>query len=216
MIVDWQKIDTVMLDMDGTLLDLHYDNYFWKTFLPNAYAEQFQITFLEAQEILIPQFAAKQGLLDWYCTDYWADTLGIDIISLKKETAEKIQFRPGAEAFLNYLNEQGKSVWLVTNAHRDVLQIKCEQLPLSAYFEHMISSHDFFEAKENQQFWEQLKKNFIFDENRTLFIDDSLPVLRSAQQFGIQFLLAVELPDLTDEPKDTQEFAFTNDFSDLL
>ena len=25
----WRDIDTVLLDMDGTLLDLHYDNHFW-------------------------------------------------------------------------------------------------------------------------------------------------------------------------------------------
>ena len=26
--IDWTSIDTVLLDMDGTLLDLHYDNAF--------------------------------------------------------------------------------------------------------------------------------------------------------------------------------------------
>lgn len=216
MIVDWQKIDTVMLDMDGTLLDLHYDNYFWKTYLPNAYAEKLQISLDEAQNDLIPQFEEKQGHIDWYCTDYWADVLCMDIVDLKKQAASKIRFRPGAEAFLKHLKQQQKSVWLVTNAHRDVLKIKCDQLPLSSYFEHMISSHDFSEAKESQLFWQQLQQNFIFDENRTLFIDDSLPVLRSAQKFGIQHLLTVSLPDLLDEPKDTQEFAFTDDFSELF
>ena len=25
--INWQQIDTVFLDMDGTLLDLHFDNY---------------------------------------------------------------------------------------------------------------------------------------------------------------------------------------------
>ncbi|MEC7663678.1 MAG: haloacid dehalogenase, partial [Pseudomonadota bacterium] len=27
MALDWQNIDTVLLDVDGTLLDLHYDNF---------------------------------------------------------------------------------------------------------------------------------------------------------------------------------------------
>ena len=27
--IDWQSIDDVLLDMDGTLLDLHYDATFW-------------------------------------------------------------------------------------------------------------------------------------------------------------------------------------------
>ncbi|MEC8348362.1 MAG: haloacid dehalogenase, partial [Pseudomonadota bacterium] len=29
MALDWQNIDTVLLDVDGTLLDLHYDNFVW-------------------------------------------------------------------------------------------------------------------------------------------------------------------------------------------
>ena len=35
----WHAIDTVLLDMDGTLLDLHYDNHFWMEHLPQRYAE---------------------------------------------------------------------------------------------------------------------------------------------------------------------------------
>ncbi|HNG60363.1 MAG TPA: haloacid dehalogenase, partial [Cellvibrionaceae bacterium] len=36
--IPWQAIDTLLLDMDGTLLDLHYDNYFWLEYLPRAFA----------------------------------------------------------------------------------------------------------------------------------------------------------------------------------
>ena len=35
----WSDIDTVLLDMDGTLLDLHFDNHFWLEHLPQRYAE---------------------------------------------------------------------------------------------------------------------------------------------------------------------------------
>lgn len=38
--LDWTAIDTVLLDMDGTLLDLHFDNFFWLEYLPLRYAEQ--------------------------------------------------------------------------------------------------------------------------------------------------------------------------------
>src|SRR5215831_5340508 len=34
----WDLIDTVLLDLDGTLLDLAFDNYFWREVIPAAYA----------------------------------------------------------------------------------------------------------------------------------------------------------------------------------
>lgn len=38
--IDWSAIDTVLLDMDGTLLDLHFDNHFWQHHLPLRFAER--------------------------------------------------------------------------------------------------------------------------------------------------------------------------------
>ena len=32
--IAWQEVDTVLLDMDGTRLDLAFDNYFWQTLVP--------------------------------------------------------------------------------------------------------------------------------------------------------------------------------------
>ena len=37
---DWENIETVLLDMDGTLLDLHFDNHFWLQHVPVCYAEK--------------------------------------------------------------------------------------------------------------------------------------------------------------------------------
>jgi 5'-nucleotidase len=33
---DWREIDTVLLDMDGTLLDLEFDSHFWLSLVPQA------------------------------------------------------------------------------------------------------------------------------------------------------------------------------------
>ena len=34
----WMRVETVLLDLDGTLLDLAFDNYFWRERVPAAYA----------------------------------------------------------------------------------------------------------------------------------------------------------------------------------
>lgn len=208
MIIDWQQIDTVMLDMDGTLLDLHYDNYFWQQYLPQFYADHHELSFDAARAHLMSLFRSKEGLLEWYCVDYWSEQLNMDVTALKghAEVRKKIRFRPQAEGFLQQLSAANKRVWLVTNAHRKVLDLKHEVLDLERYFQRMVSSHDFGFPKELQQFWLQLKAEHDFDPQRTLFIDDSLPVLRSAQQFGIGHLRAILQPDLLRDNKDTEEF----------
>ncbi len=208
MIIDWQQIDTVLLDMDGTLLDLHYDNYYWLEHLPTLYAEKKGLTLVQAKQEIQPVLAEKQGQLEWYCTDYWSEQFGIDIATTKAEerVATKIAFRPHAEQFLQSWGSMGKKIWMVTNAHRDVLEIKCNRLPLSHYFENLISSHDFGFSKEQPEFWHRLNREFPFEPQRSLFVDDSLPILRTAQQYGIKHLRAIKYPDSQKPAKDTQEF----------
>ena len=206
--VDWQQIDTVLLDMDGTLLDLHYDNFFWLEYLPKQFAEKNNLTLSKAKQIIEPTLANKQGQLEWYCTDYWSRELEIDIVEIKKhyEVARKIAFRNGAQMFLQSLNHLGKQVWLVTNAHPDVLAIKCQHLPLEQHFEHLISSHQIGYSKEQTDFWQALQQTFPFNPQRSLFVDDSLPVLRSAQAYGIANLRAIANPDSQKDQKNTEEF----------
>lgn len=212
----WHQIDTVLLDMDGTLLDLHFDNHFWLKHLPQRYAEHHGISLALAEAELLPLFRQHAGTLNWYCTDFWSRELKLSIRELKREVADLIALRPDAELFLRTLREAGKRVVLITNAHRDSLSLKMERVELAPWFERLISSHDYGFPKENQQFWFALRQDVGFDPARSLFIDDSLPILRSAGQFGVAHLLAVRQPDSQAEPKDTEEFDAVEDYQELL
>jgi putative hydrolase of the HAD superfamily len=55
-----------------------------------------------------------------------------------------------------------------------------------------------------------------FDKNRALLVDDSLPVLRSAQAFGIARLLAVYKPDSRLPEKDVGEFPAIRSFREIF
>ncbi|CAE6885509.1 putative hydrolase [Pseudomonas marincola] len=214
--LNWNTIDTVLLDMDGTLLDLHFDNHFWLEHLPQRYAEHHGISRALADAELMPLFREHAGQLNWYCTDFWSRELRLSIPDLKREVAELIALRPDADTFLGAIRSAGKRVILITNAHRDSLSLKMERIELAPYFERMISSHDYGFAKENQQFWFALQAEVNFDPARSLFIDDSLAVLRSARTYGIGHLLAVREPDSKAGPKDTEEFAAVDDYRELL
>ncbi len=214
--LNWNTIDTVLLDMDGTLLDLHFDNHFWVDYLPQCYARQHGQTLAWARQRIDPLMRRIHGQLDWYCLDFWTRELGLPIVELKREVAHLIRLRPDADAFLQALQQSGRQVVLITNAHRDSLSLKMERVELRTYFQRLISSHDFGYPKEQQAFWHALRGEVEFDPARTLFIDDGLSILRAAREFGIAQLLAVRQPDSQGGLRDTEEFAAVEDYASLV
>ncbi|MBF7142236.1 MULTISPECIES: GMP/IMP nucleotidase [Pseudomonas] len=212
----WPDIDTVLLDMDGTLLDLHFDNHFWLHHLPQRYAQVHGTSLAMAQMELQPLFEHNAGQLNWYCLDFWTKELDLPILALKHEIAELIALRPHADTFLKAVKGAGKRLVLITNAHRDSLSLKLERIELAPWFDRLITSHDYGYPKEAAQFWDTLQADIGFDPARALFIDDTLPILRSARAWGIGHLLAVCEPDSRKGPKNTEEFEAVGDFRELV
>lgn len=212
----WADIETVFLDMDGTLLDLHFDNHFWLEHLPRRYAELKGRQVEEAERELLAMYAAKKGSLDWYCLDYWSDVLGVNIVALKQEVAERIQILPGVESFLQWLRQRGKRVVMVTNAHRGSLTLKLERVTLGDYFDRMISAHDLEKAKEAKNFWGELQELEPFDKGKTLLIDDNESVLRSARSYGIRWLYGIHQPDRSKPPVRLNGFPVLRSLTDLV
>ena len=122
--INWDDIDAVFLDMDGTLLDLHFDNFFWLEYLPKAYAAKEGKTVEQVKPYLMMLMKKAEGTLDWYCLDYWTRLLEIDIVPLKREIDHLIEMRPLASDFLDALHASDKSVYLMTNAHHDAIELK--------------------------------------------------------------------------------------------
>lgn len=214
--IDWQQIQTILLDMDGTLLDLHYDNHFWQHHVPARFAEKHALTLEASQRELGARYAQVAGSMQWYCVDYWSRELALDIARLKQEVAHLIAVHPHVEIFLQRARDSGKRVVLVTNAHHKSLALKMERTGLQRYFDQLISAHSLGLPKEHAEFWSKLQDWEKFDPNSTLLIDDSLPVLRSAQAYGIAHLLAIYQPDTRQARKDVAEFRAIEQFDQLL
>jgi 5'-nucleotidase len=190
----WSLIDTVLLDLDGTLLDLAFDNYFWREVIPAAYAAEHSLALDEARALLQRRFRVHEGTLSWYCVEHWSRELELDVIAIKRTVAERVAWLPGAQQFLRSVRAAGKRMVLLTNAHPRVLQIKDERTQVTTFVDAAFTSHDFGAPKESPAFWEAVRKTEPFDLQRSLFVDDSPPVLRAARAAGVRWVYGVKLP----------------------
>lgn len=214
--LDWSPIDTVLLDMDGVLLDLRYDNWFWREHVPARYADRHEISLEEAKSRVYPKMHAVRGTIDWYCVDYWSDTLELDIVELKTNSAHRVRIRPQVAEFLVSIRKVTNGVHLVTNAHRKTIELKFARTGLGRYFDEIICAHDYGVPKEEVSFWAGMFRDRAFDPARTLFIDDNLDVLRSAKEFGIGYLRTVEQPDSGEPGIEVEEFDAIRTFAEIM
>ena len=214
--IDWTQIKTIFLDMDGTLMDLSFDNYFWHEYLPKIYADINELEFESTCVELKAMYLAEKGGLSWYCTDYWSERLGINIAEHKGYVWGRISLFPDVVDFLTTAREHGKRVVLLTNAHRDILKVKMEKTKIELHFDRLISSHDYGFAKEQDDFWPLLEKDEDYQKHSTLFIDDNVDVLRAAERHGLKYLLCVDQPDTSQAMQNTEGFKSMNGFSRLI
>ena len=213
---DWTRIDTVLLDMDGTLLDLNFDNHFWQRHLPRRYAEARGMPPESGREELMARYHARAGTLEWYSVDFWETELEMDIMRFKEEVAHLIDIHPHVTDFLAAVRATGRRIVLATNAHHKSVTLKMARTGLEPHFDAIVSSHALGAPKEAQDFWRALQGIEPFDVTRTLLVDDSLPVLDSARTFGIAHLVCVRRPDTKQPANDAGDYIAIDAFTQIM
>ena len=215
-LVPLNDIKYVLLDMDGTLLDKYFDDYFWEHLLPERYAEKENITFGRAKEELLLRYKAHEGTLNWTDIDFWSREVDVDIPALKEQIKHLIEVHPHVEEFLKMLKHHKKKVFLLTNAHYKVLDIKLKKTMIGRYFDSTVTSFEIGYPKEMQEFWEKTERQLGFRKEQSLFIDDTKAVLRAAKKFGIKYILYKSLSSSRSEPGNSDEFPSLGDFRELM
>jgi putative hydrolase of the HAD superfamily len=203
--------------MDGTVLDLRFDNLFWLDALPRRWGERHGVPAAEAIRQLRARFDAKRGTLEWYCIDHWSEVLDFDVAALKAEMHEHIRYLPGALEFLGAVRALGKRLLLTTNAHPISLSTKDAATGLTAHFDELVSSHEFGVPKESPGFWSMLARGHAVDPGETLFVDDSVAVLEAARAARVHTIYQVLRPD-TSQPAHAAlpGFEGINDLAELV
>ncbi|HET9861813.1 MAG TPA: GMP/IMP nucleotidase [Steroidobacteraceae bacterium] len=188
---DWSAIDTVCLDLDGTLLDQAYDNHVWRDLVPQRFAVAHSMDLHAAYAEIARRFAERSGTLDWYCIEYWSRNLGVDIGALHREVRSHVAWLPGAQQFLARVRAAGKRLLLLTNSHPVALAVKHEQTGVLDHMDAAASSHEFGYPKEDARFWQAAVRRFGFDPARSLFADDNSRMLEAARAAGIRWVFGV-------------------------
>jgi putative hydrolase of the HAD superfamily len=191
----WPDVDCVILDMDGTLLDLHFDTQLWSELLPRRVAERHGLALDDARIQVSTRLSSERGSLPWYCLEHWSRAFDVDMDGLETELSHLIRPRPGAVDFLAFTRARGLRQVLATNAHPSSLTRKLALTGIGEYFTDVVSSHTVGTSKEHAPFWQALQDQIAFDPARTLFIDDNAQVRAAARAWGIAHIYGIAQPD---------------------
>ncbi len=212
----WSAVDTVLLDMDGTLLDKYFDDHFWEEYVPKIFARENSLSDQEARKELLQRYQRVESTLQWTDLDYWSEQLGLDIPELKCKVDHLIQVHPYVVDFLEYIKSINKTVHLVTNAHSKTLDIKLRKTALGPHFDRIVCSEEIGCAKEQPEFWTRLQDLLQFDRERTLLADDTAKVLHAAKQYGMGFLIFVAKPSSRLPVQHSADFPSISFFNELI
>jgi putative hydrolase of the HAD superfamily len=210
------EIKYILLDMDGTLLDLYFDDYFWGHLVPEKYAEKHDMSFGAAKEYLYETYKSHEKTLNWCDIDFWSRELKLDIPALKEQIRHLIEVHPHVIDFLKLMRKQKKKIYLLTNAHFKTVKIKFKKTKIGEYFDDVLCSFNVGHPKEDLDFWHKAQKKLKFDKENSLFIDDTEDVLKTAKEYGIKYLLFKASASSKLEPKKTDIFMTINDFRELM
>ncbi len=187
--LNWDDIDDVLLDMDGTLLDRHFDNFFFEEELPRRYALLHGLTHEGSRDRLMAMYRSVEGELAWTDLDYWTEQVGIDVVALHKELDYLVGFLPSTETFLRDLKILGRRVTILTNAHQAGVDVKIAKTGLDRHVDRIVTAFEIGYLKMRPAYWPACQRLVGFNPERALFIDDDEGCLAAAKQFGIAHLV---------------------------
>jgi putative hydrolase of the HAD superfamily len=215
-LVDWNQVQDVLLDMDGTLLDRHFDNFFFEEELPRRYAAKEGLQFEASRDRLMAMYRSVEGELAWTNLEYWTGRVGIDIVGMHHELEHMIGFLPGAQQFLKAVRAEGKRIVVLTNAHHTGVAVKSGKTGLDRYVDRIVDAFEVGYLKMRPEYWPACRRLVGFDPSRSLYVDDDESCLRAARQYGIATIVHSAKSSSRLPPAPSSDFPSVEHLSALL
>lgn len=215
--IDWDEIDTVLLDMDGTLIDLHHEDVFWSEMVPKAYAKKHGMELPDAKKVVFHEYEKKSPRsLMWGDVSRWEKELGLPVRSMRRRIKPLVKLHPHTLRFLRFLKKRNKRVHLVTAADPKDIDIEMAHTKIGEYFDGIYTIIDLGVTKHYPLFWKRLQSKINFDKNRTLLAEDNESILRAAKKFGIKYVVFKSKSSSRKPPRVPKGLFCVHHFDDLL
>lgn len=214
--IKWSEIDTVLLDMDGTLFDRHYEDYFWEVEIPKQYAIKTGMTFKEAKALVMELYFKQEKSLNWSNVEYWEKELGLELWNLRFQLKHLVKLHPHTLRFLRFLKKQNKKIYLVTASPQRDIEFKLGHSKIFEFFDGVCTAHEFNLPKQDILFWKKLQKKLKYSCNRTLFVDDKEDMINAAELSGIKWIIFKSKFSSKLPPKIPKKMLYVHHFDDII
>lgn len=105
---------------------------------------------------------------------------------------------------------------MATNAHYKTVALKMKKTKIGNYFDKIVTSLDMGCPKEDLLFWERAQKTLNFHKDKTMFIDDTEDVLKTAAEFGIKYIILKAVASSQEPPISSNSFVNMHAFRELF
>ncbi len=142
----------VSFDLDGTLTDMAFVDSVWLEGVPKLFARKHKVSFADARRMIKEEYdRVGKERLEWYDLNYWLRKFDLDATpkQVLNSFVERIRIFEDVPGTLRKLKNDGERLIVITNAHREFVDLELDHTGIKSYFEHVFSSTSDYSLTKN-------------------------------------------------------------------
>ena len=210
------KIDTILLDIDGTLIDSEI--YTIKSKIIEGKKYGFDIK----EEIVINTLGMSRDISEKYFKSIYGDNFPYEELRVKRydyiyEALEKneLQYKKGAIELIDYLEKNNYKFALVSSSGHKLINKYIKHLDLFKKFNVIITGDDVENGKPNPDGFLLAVNKLNSNVENSLVIEDSKNGILAAKNGNIKSVFIEDYVKLNDEIKENSTYVL-NDLFDVI
>jgi len=167
-----KSLKIISFDVDGTLVDLEYNDLIWFKEIPELVAKKKKVSFERSLKFVCEEYAKLgEHNLNWYDINYWISYFGIEISPDKifEKYEPQVKIYPEVIPLLEELKKKYILI-VITAMPREFLIPKMKNL--EKYFKFSFSALSDFKELKNSEIYSKISKALNVHPEQILHIGD--------------------------------------------